>query len=63
MIIMNSMVTVLNPRSSKEVQEEIKKMNQAAKRIMRTKASASAFLIKNGFNTKDGKLTKQYRSD
>ena len=61
--MLTSMFTVLHPRSLKEVQEEIKKMNQASKRIMRTKASARAFLIKNGFNTKDGKLTKQYRSD
>ena len=63
MSIMNFMVTVLNPRSEKEVKEEIKKIREAGKRIRKTKASARAFLVKHGFNTKDGELTKRYRSD
>jgi hypothetical protein len=42
------------------VQEEIEAIRKAGANIRRTKASARAFMIKHGFITKTGKLTKQY---
>ena len=55
------MSTVIVSRSKKEVDREIQAMDRASKKITRTKASAKAFLVKHGFITKDGKLTKRYR--
>ena len=46
--------------TEKEVQEEIDALRKAGAKIRRRKGGARAFLIKHGFITKDGKLTKQY---
>jgi hypothetical protein len=47
--------------TTKQAQEEIEAIRKAGARIRRTKASARAFMIKHGFITKSGKLTKRYR--
>jgi len=46
--------------TEKQVQEEIDAIQKAGAKIRRRKGGARAFLIKHGFITKDGKLTKQY---
>ena len=46
---------------NKELEKELKKLKETADKINKTKKSARAFLIKNGFITKGGKLTKRYR--
>ncbi len=46
--------------TEKQVQEEIDAIRKAGAKIRRTKATARAFMIKHGFITKDGKLTKRY---
>lgn len=55
------MSIVLAPRSKKEIDHEIAIIRKAAKKVNRTDSSALAFLVKHGFLTKGGKLTKQYR--
>jgi uncharacterized protein YydD (DUF2326 family) len=47
-------------RTPAEIRKDIKEMNIAAKEINKTPESARAFLIKHGFITKGGKLTKRY---
>lgn len=54
------MVAVLHSRSRKEIQAEIKKIEAASQKHLRSVESARQFLIKGGFITKSGKLTKQY---
>ncbi len=55
------MSTVIVARTKKEVDREIHEMDRVSKKITRTKESAKAFLVKHGFITKDGRLTKRYR--
>lgn len=57
------MVAVLQPRSRKEVQAEIKKMRNFWEKTLRSKKAAFDFLYKGGFITRTGKLAKRYRSD
>lgn len=52
-------VIVANP-SEREARREEKAMRSASKRILSTKESAKAYLLKNGFITKTGKLAKRY---
>lgn len=53
-------VTSYSCRTPAQIRKEIKEMNLAAKEINKTPESARAFLIKHGFITKSGKLTKRY---
>jgi hypothetical protein len=52
--------TVLVPRSNAEIERDIAAIRRAGKKITRSKQTARAWLIKNGFITKSGKPTKRY---
>ena len=51
---------VVAPRSKEEVDEMIASLDRAANKILKSKKTARDFLIKHGYITKAGKLTKQY---
>ena len=55
------MTSVLFPRTKAEVDDYVAAMRRAGKKIERTRESARAFLLKHGYITKSGKLTKRYR--
>jgi len=55
------MTVLIAKPSAKQVQQEIRAMKKAGKRINATPASARAFLLKHGFITKDSKLHPRYR--
>ena len=55
------MTTVLFPRTKAEVDDYVAAIRRAGKKIARTRDSARAFLLKHGYITKSGKLTKRYR--
>jgi hypothetical protein len=55
------MVAVIPKRSARQVQHEVKTMNKAAKKINKSAASARSFLQKNGFITKQNKVSAHYR--
>lgn len=44
----------------KKYKEQIKVLEEAAKEVNATKETALKFLIKGGFVTRSGKLTKRY---
>jgi hypothetical protein len=52
--------TVLVPRTKAEVDRDIAAIDRAGKRILRSKKTAKAWLVKHGFITKGGELTKRY---
>jgi hypothetical protein len=52
--------TVLVPRSAAEVDSDIAAIERGSKKVRRSKRTAKAWLIKHGFITKGGKLTKRY---
>ena len=55
-------LTPIYPRmTARQVQEEIDGIRKAGAKIRRTKASARAFMIKHGFITESGKLTKRIK--
>lgn len=54
------MIYVAHPRSPEEVKKEVAAIKKAGKEIRRTPETARAFLIKHGYITKSGKLTKYY---
>ena len=57
----DSRMTIGIARMTKEEYErELKALRDASKEICRTPETARAFLIKHGFITKSGKLTKRY---
>jgi hypothetical protein len=47
--------------SRAEAKESIEKMRKKTQQLIRKPGAARAFLIKHGFITKSGRLTKQYR--
>jgi hypothetical protein len=55
------MVTVIARRSAAEVKNEIRAIKKAGNEINKSAKSARAFLRKNGFITKDNKVSKHYR--
>lgn len=55
------MVAVIPKRSARQIQHEVKAMNKAAKEINKSAASARSFLQKNGFITKQNKVSAHYR--
>ena len=54
------MTVVISSRSSEEVAQDIAAIKDATKKITASKATARAYLIKNGYMTKGGKLTRRY---
>jgi len=55
-----SMTVITTGPSEKEVKDQIKAMRAASDRITASKESAREYLLKNGYITKSGKLTKRY---
>jgi hypothetical protein len=55
------MSTIIFRRGKAEVDREIEVMRRFTKKITRSKKAAREFLIRGGFITKDGQLTKRYR--
>ena len=55
------MVAVIPKRSARQVQHEVQAMNKAAKKINKSAAAARSFLQKNGFITKQNKVSAHYR--
>ena len=51
---------VTTPRSEKEVDRIVAVISSATKELVTSKKKARGFLIKNGYITKSGKLTKRY---
>ncbi len=54
---MTAVATAISP---KELRKESIEIRAACKTIRRSKKTATAFLVKHGFITKAGKLTKRY---
>jgi hypothetical protein len=52
--------TVLVPRGSAEIKRDVEAIKRGSAKIRRSKKAAREWLIKNGFITKSGKLTKRY---
>jgi hypothetical protein len=61
MPLLFSMTFVLTKPTDAEVRKEIRAMEAASKKISASKKTARAFLLTNGFITKDNKLGKAYR--
>jgi hypothetical protein len=59
--LLNSMVAVIPKRTARQVQREVRAMNTAAKQINKSATSARKFLQKNGFITKQNKVSAHYR--
>ena len=55
------MITVVQPRSREEIEEEVQAIKKHGQKIRTSKQSARAFLIRAGFMTKEGKLAERYR--
>lgn len=55
------MISVIARRSVAQVRSEVRAIRKAGDEINKSAKSARAFLIKNGFITKDNKVSKQYR--
>ena len=55
------MVAVIPKRSARQVQNEIRLMTTAAKQINKSASAARKFLHKNGFITKQNKISAHYR--
>lgn len=56
-----AMVAVIPKRTVRQVRREVRAMNNAAKQINKSAASARTFLQKNGFITKQNKVSAHYR--
>lgn len=54
------MSIVTRPRSEKEVDRIVAVISSARKELVTSKEKARGFLIKHGYITKSGKLTKHY---
>jgi len=55
------MQSLIVARTRDEVDREIRAMDRVSQKITRTEKSAKAFLLKHGFITKDGRVSKRYR--
>jgi hypothetical protein len=51
---------VLVPRSKAEIERDIAAIRRETKKITRSRKTARAWLIKHGFMTKTGNLTRRY---
>ena len=58
--LLTLMSTVVAKLSAEEVRQEIKAIQNAGKRIRKSRKSALDFLVRHGFLTKTGKFTKRY---
>lgn len=58
--IIKHMTVVITGPSEKEAKAQIKAIRKTSARATKSKATARAYLLKHGYITKDGKLTKQY---
>ena len=54
--------TYITSRPYEQIQREREILQHAAKRMLETPGAARSFLLKHGFITKSGKLSKIYRS-
>lgn len=54
------MFVLYESMSAREAKREIEGLRRAGKKIRQTPETAKAFLIKHGFITKEGRLTKRY---
>ncbi len=54
------MYATIAPMSEKEMQRQIQVLEKATKKICKTPRTAFEFLLRHGFITKTGKLTKRY---
>lgn len=57
---LSSMTIVMAGTSEKEVRQEVKALKAASSKVLKSKESARAYLLKNGYITKTGKLAKRY---
>lgn len=55
------MVAVIPKRTARQIRREVRAMNSAAKQINKSAASSRTFLQKNGFITKQNKVSAHYR--
>jgi hypothetical protein len=54
------MTTVIARMSKRELNAELRAIREVGKKIRKTPQSARSFLMKHGFITRSGKLTKRY---
>jgi hypothetical protein len=54
------MIFVHETFTAREAKREIEALRRTGKKIRKTPETAKAFLIKHGFITKEGRLTKRY---
>lgn len=59
--LLNVMVAVIPKRTVRQVRQEVRAMNNAARQINKSAASARKFLHENGFITKQNKVSAHYR--
>lgn len=59
--LLSVMVAVIPKRTARQVRQEVRAMNKAARQINKSAASARKFLHKNGFITKQNKVSAHYR--
>ena len=55
------MTAIANRLTAREIRREIEALREAGNWIRRSPKSARAFLVKHGFVTESGRLTKRYR--
>ncbi|MGC1479015.1 MAG: hypothetical protein WA771_00815 [Chthoniobacterales bacterium] len=60
MLDLYDMVTSTIPMTPKQVREEVETIQRASKKILASKETAREFLVKFGFITKSGKVTRRY---
>jgi hypothetical protein len=58
--MVEAMSIVTKPRSEKEVDRIVAVIRSGTKDLLKSKKKAREFLIKRGYITKSGKLTKRY---
>jgi hypothetical protein len=57
---LSRMSIVTTPRTEAEVDKIVATVKKVTKELIRNKAKGRAFLVKHGYLTKKGKLTKRY---
>ena len=59
--MMPIMIQVIQSLTQADVDREVKSIREFTKKITKSKKTAREFLIRAGYITKSGKLTKRYR--
>lgn len=54
------MPVITSKPKREEIRRDVKAMKSASKEILKSKESARRFLVKKGYVTKSGKLTRKY---